>query len=114
MAFVLTTASRLACPHGAPITLTAAKRLLTVDGQAVLARSDVLAATVPVGLCPNHGPGLTPCTNILSVTGGLSSTLRVGDEQVALDTVQGQTNGLPGPAPFQVLTAGQTKLEASR
>jgi hypothetical protein len=113
MAFVLTTASQLTCPHGAAITLSAARQLLTVDGQAVLVRGDLLAATIAVGLCPNKGSGQTPCTNVVSVTGGLSTVLRVGGEQAALDTATGLTNGFPTGS-FRVVTAAQTKLEASQ
>jgi hypothetical protein len=113
MAFVLTTASRLICPHSGTLVLTTAGRLLTVDGQPVIVESDLRAATFTPGSCTNVGGSLTPCTNINSITAGLSSTLSAGGEPVALDTVQGLTNSTP-PAPFQVVTAGQTKLEASR
>ena len=113
MAFVLTTASQLICPHSGTLVLTAARRLLTVDGQPVIVESDLRAATFTPGSCKNVGGNLTPCTNISSVTAGLSSMLSVGGEAVTLDTVQGLTNSTP-PAPFQVVTAGQTKLEASR
>jgi hypothetical protein len=104
MPAVLTAASTLQCPHRAPLLIVPAGHLLTVDGQPVLTRADLLTATVPA--CPNK----PPCGGVVSIDAGLATTLRVGAEPVALETAQGST--LAG-SPWQVVSAGQTKLEAT-
>ncbi|MDJ0343462.1 hypothetical protein QMK19_18085 [Streptomyces sp. H10-C2] len=110
MPAVLTTASELRCPHKAPLVVQPSQKLLTVDGHAVLVRADLLAATVPS--CPNTGPGQQACRKVDSIVSGLSTTLRVGDEPVALETAKGLTLALPQPAQWQVSSVNQTKLEA--
>lgn len=104
MAAVLTAASTLQCPHGAPLLIVPGGHLLTVDGQPVLTRADLLTATVPA--CQNK----PPCGAVVSVDTGLATTLRVGTEPVALETAQGSTLTA---SPWRVVSAGQTKLEAT-
>nr|WSY50639.1 hypothetical protein OG999_11285 [Streptomyces sp. NBC_00886] len=104
MAAVLTAASTLQCPHGAPLVIVPAGHLLTVDGQPVLTRADLLTATVP--LCPNK----PPCGGVVSIDTGLATTLKVGGEPVALETAQGPTLTA---TPWTVVSVGQTKLEAT-
>jgi hypothetical protein len=69
----------------------------------VLVRADLLAATVPA--CPVRP---TPCGKVLSITAGLSTTLRVGTEPVVLADATGAT----AIATWQVTSTGLTKLEA--
>jgi hypothetical protein len=104
MAAVLTAASTLQCLHGAPLVISPSQDRLTVDGRSVLVRADLRAATIPT--CPATP---TPCGNVASITAGLSTALRVGDEPVALQTAQGTT----AVATWRVVSAGQTKLEAA-
>lgn len=104
MPAVLTAASTLQCPHLAPLLIVPGGHLLTVDGQPVLTRADLLSATVPA--CPNK----PPCGGVLSIDSGLATTLRVGGEPVVLETAQGPTLTA---SPWQVVSAGQTKLEAT-
>jgi hypothetical protein len=111
MVAVLTAASALVCPHQAPLTVQASQRQLVVDGQPVLVRADLLAATVSG--CPNTGPGLKPCTLVTNIAAGLAVTLRVGAEPVALETAYGATDAVPQPAFWRVTAANQTKLEAT-
>jgi hypothetical protein len=108
---VLTAASVVLCPHQAPLTITPSQHLMTVDGQPVLVRADLLAGSVPT--CPNVGPGLKKCLAVVSVLGGLSATLRIGGEPVVLENAHGLTDGVPGPVEWRVQSAGQTKLETS-
>jgi hypothetical protein len=104
MAAVLTAASRLQCAHGAPLVITPSQQLLKVAGQSVLVRADLLAATVPA--CPVKPMN---CGKVVSITLGLATTLRVGSEPVALDSATGAT----AIATWLVISAGQTKLEAT-
>jgi len=104
MAAVLTAASLLQCAHGAPLVITPSQQLLKAAGQSVLVRADLLAATIPA--CPATP---TPCGKVASITAGLSTTLRVGAEPVALASATGTT----AIATWQVTSAGLTKLEAA-
>jgi hypothetical protein len=104
MAAVLTAASTLQCSHLAPLLIVPRRHPLTVDGQPVLTRADLLTATVPA--CPSK----PPCGAVASVDSGLARTLRVGDEPVALETAQGSTLNA---STWRVVSAGQTKLEAA-
>jgi len=103
MPAVLTAASQLLCAHGAPLVITPSQQRLKVDGQAVLVRADLLAAKIPT--CPFQ----SPCGNVTSIAAGLSTTLRVGAEPVALETASGTTVA----ATWRVTSAGQTKMEAA-
>lgn len=107
MAAVLTAASTLVCPHGFPMNVTPSRRLLTVDGEAVLVKADLLAATFK---CAASSPNV-PCKKVVSVTGGLSTTLRVGGDPVALAEATGNSDGSP-PTPWKVASVNQATLEA--
>jgi hypothetical protein len=106
---VLTAASKLLCPHGFDMLATPGSAVLTVDGNAVLVHADLLVATFA---CTASGPGIKPCTKVVSIDAGLSTTLRIRGEQAALANALGTTDGNP-PAPWHVTSAGQTKLEAA-
>lgn len=109
MPAVLTAASKLVCPHGFAMLATPGAALLTVDGNAVLVGADLLGATFA---CTASGPGIKPCTKVGSIDAGLAGTLLIRDEQAALATAFGTTDGTP-PTPWHVTSAGQTKLEAT-
>jgi hypothetical protein len=101
---VLTSASVVVCAHQAPVVIQPSQRLLTVDGQPVLLRADLLAATIPD--CPSN----TPCGKVSSILSGLSKTLNVGGEPVVLANAHGLS---ATPAQWRVQAANQTKLEAA-
>ncbi|WP_284744925.1 hypothetical protein [Amycolatopsis sp. RTGN1] len=109
MPAVLTAASTLVCPHGFPMLATPGAALVTVDGNAVLVGADLLNATFA---CTVATPETKPCTKVGSIDAGLSGTLWIRDEQAALATALGTTDGVP-PTPWHVTSAGQTKLEAT-
>jgi hypothetical protein len=110
MTLVATAASIFVCSHGLPMTVSPVQQLLTVDGQAVVLQSDLLRATFACTVPATASSA--PCTAVLSVDGGLSTTLMVGGEAVALATVTGSTTGLPAK-PFQITSVNQSKLEAA-
>jgi hypothetical protein len=103
MPAVITAASTLICPHGFNMIVTPGRSLLTVDGQTVLVKGDLLRATFACLANP-------PCKSVLSIDGGLATTLTVGGDAVALATVTGTTNVTSS---FSVVSANQTKLEAA-
>jgi hypothetical protein len=108
---VLTAASVLLCPHEDPVLIIPSQHVLLVDDKPVLTRADLLAGKVPT--CRNIGPGLTPCGGITSVIDGLSTTLRVRGEPVALATARGLTAAVPGPVQWKVDSVKQQKLGAT-
>jgi hypothetical protein len=103
MLAVLTAASVVICAHRAPVVIRPSQRLLTVDGQPVLLRADLLAAGVPA--CPSN----TPCGKVGSILSGLSTTLFIGGEPVVLANAR----GLTATAQWRVQAVNQTKLEAA-
>jgi hypothetical protein len=107
MTAVAIAASIFTCPHGLPMTVSASQQLLTVDGQSVVVQSDLLGATFTCASSSN-----TPCTAVVSIDGGLSTTLTVGGEPVVLATVTGTTTGAPA-TPVQITSVNQSKLEAA-
>ena len=101
---VLTSASLVVCQHQAPVVIRPSQRLLTVDGQPVLLRADLLAAAIPA--CPSTPPGV----RVGSILGGLSATWNLNGAPVVLANAQGLT---ATPARWRVRAANQTKLEAA-
>ncbi|MFE5923670.1 hypothetical protein [Streptomyces sp. NPDC056468] len=99
---VLNASAQLMCQHGGTLLVTASQQRLTAGGAPVLVVGDLLAATVV--LCP----AAPKCTNVMSVTGGTSTALRVAGSPVVLETVQGTTN----QGKFQVVSTGQRLLDA--
>lgn len=108
---VLTTASRLTCLHKGLVMLTSGQHLLTVDGNPVILRTDLIGATVAG--CTNPSPG-TPCSKVTSILAGASPSLSVGGAAVMTEAAFGLTDGQPAlPVLWQVSSAGQTKLRVA-
>lgn len=103
MTAVLTLASTLQCVHLGPVTVIPTQEQLKVDGKEVITRVDLSHATIAC-------PFANPCTSVLTIDSGLSTTLKVGTEPVVLATAAGTT---ATGAAWQVVSAGQTKLEAT-
>jgi hypothetical protein len=103
MAAVLTAKAIVQCAHLGLLTFTPSQTVLAVGGDAVLVGDDVLHATIA---CPNTPK---PCSKVNTIDGGLSTTLRIGDGQAVLENAHGTTD----VATWQVVSAGQRKLEAA-
>ena len=111
---VATAGSIFACPHGFPMTVSPTQQLLAVDGQAVVTQSDLLRATFACTAPLTNNSA--PCTAVVSIDGGLSTSLTVGGELVVLASVTGITSGvlLGNPAqPFRITSVNQSKMEAA-
>lgn len=113
MGAVLTTGSQLACSHGGTVKLTKGRSALAVNGKPVLARADVVGATVS-GCSTPQSNNTKPCLIVTSLLAGESTGLDVGGQKVLTATARGLTDGLTaaGPGQWSVRSAGQTKLEA--
>jgi hypothetical protein len=114
MAAVATAASTFQCPHGFPMTVSPVRQLLTVDGQSVIVQSDLMRAVFACAAPVSQTSA--PCAAVVSIDDGMSSTLTVGGEAVALENVSGTTSGVKDsqPAkPFQITSVNQSKLEAA-
>ncbi len=102
---VLTVRSVLVCDHGGRLDLTRGDRPLT--------DRDLLGAAI-VG-CPNSGPGVHPCTNVLEVEGGLFDVMTADGDRYVLASVTGITNGIPPDRVlFRVQTPVLTKVRRPR
>jgi hypothetical protein len=109
---VLTEGSTIQCAHGGTIKPSASQSVLKVDGQKVLVQSDLPGTTV--SNCLNVNAPAKPCLTVVSVTAGVSTTLKAGGQPVLLEAALGLTDGVPvAPVQWSVASAGQTKLQAS-
>jgi hypothetical protein len=108
MATALTEQASIGCGHSGTVQLAAGQATL-VSGAAVLVAGDLDGR--PIAGCTTAGPGLVPCTAVLSVIGGTAARLSAGGRAVLLDTVSGMTNGNP-TGTLTVLTPGQRELTA--
>jgi hypothetical protein len=115
MAEILTTGSKLTCPHGGSVQLSAGRTQLTIDGKPVLAKVDVMGK--PVSGCStvtNPQAGTKQCLTVASVLAGEAQLLSVGGMPALTTSAQGLTDGLAGgPVQWSVQSAGHTLLEGS-
>jgi hypothetical protein len=109
MPTVLNAGASLMCIHGGKVQLSPSQHLLVAGGQPVLVQGDLEGK--PISNCPIAGPGIVPCATIVSMLVGAATKLTVGGKPVLLETATGITSSSP-PGTFQVVSAGQTELEA--
>jgi hypothetical protein len=107
MASVLTAKAKITCIHQGTVQLIASQQKLKAGGSPVLVMGDLEGK--PISGCTLASTGATPCTAVTSTISGASAKLRVGEKPVLLDTARGATNA----GTWQVLSAGQSKLQAS-
>jgi hypothetical protein len=116
MAGVLTTASTLACGHGATGSASSSAKL-TVSGNKVLTSAGTSGWSFLSASCSQQPVPNTPksswvaCTKLSSQNGGKSKKLTAGGSAVVLDSIAGDTDG--NPLTDVKCQAGQTKLTAS-
>jgi hypothetical protein len=80
--------------------------LVRIDDARVLVDNDPEGRSI--GVCPNIGLTIKPCTSTLKVTVGYSTVLKIDGHAIALDTVMGLTDGTPpGAVQYKVRVAGQ-------
>jgi hypothetical protein len=115
MTQILTTGSKLACPHGGSVQPGAGRPQLTVGGSPVLAKADVLGS--PISGCAtvtDPQTGTKQCLTVTSVLAGEALHLSAGGMPVLTADAKGLTDGLAGgPVQWSVQSAGHTSLEAS-
>ena len=113
MPLVVTSNARIICAHGGQVTLIPKQTMVQIQGGMVMRESDLVGSPI-VGCAQPPSPGSKPCTLVVSVIPGTGSSMRVtaGGLPVHLDTLTGITDGVP-PGTIQVLSAGQTTVQAS-
>jgi hypothetical protein len=119
MPAVITDASTVSCDHpptppggGAVALASAARGVLTVEGQAVLGGT-LANAPIDSGGCGLASAGSTPCTLVTAQNpGSTSRVLKLGGAPVLLATASGPATGSAG-ATWSVKDAGQTILRAA-
>jgi hypothetical protein len=109
---VLTSNAVITCTHGGQVTLLPRQEKVSIDGGFVLCEGDLVLA--PIAGCAQVGPGLVPCTLIVStLPGSTSLKVMVGGRPVHVQVpIIGITNGVP-PGQALVAFAGQTTVQAS-
>lgn len=103
----LTMLATVKCCHGAQVKIQSGLTNVKLDGAEVVARDAIIGATI-MG-CPNVGPGLTPCTAVVSVLAGFSPGVEIDGVTPLLETAMGLTNGVP-PGIWKVEDPGAVKL----
>src|SRR5262249_33050924 len=110
MSLILTANAAVTCIHGGTVTLVPQQTTVAIQNGAVLCEGDLIGAVI-VG-CPQAGPGIKPCTSVIStLPDSVSPTVSVDGRAVHLDTLDGQTDGNP-PGSLIVIAAGQTVVTA--
>jgi hypothetical protein len=116
MAGVLTTGSTLACAHGATATASSSAKL-KVSGNSVLTSAGISGWSFVSASCSQQPVPNTPkssyvaCASMKSQNGGQSQKLTAGGSPVVLDSIKGDTIGVPDAGVS--CQAGHTKLTAS-
>ena len=72
MPAILNAAARVMCIHGGQVVFVPSQQVLMIGGMPALTLPDLLAATI-VG-CPQAGPGIKPCTKIITGEPALSAS----------------------------------------
>lgn len=110
MALIVTEKAVITCMHGGRVTLKARQAKVMIQGGLVLCDQDLVGA--PIAGCPQAGPGIKPCTSVLSTAvGSASRTVTIAGRGVYLSTLDGETDGSP-PSPLIVSNPGQTVAQA--
>jgi len=117
---VLTVNSTVGCGHpppppGSGVVQVTSDARLRVAGGSVLLLAGVSGRTVSSACGTQPATGFVKCTQVTSVSGGLSTKLTVGKLAVLLSSLKGGTNGLVSNAPQLLLAAvaNQDKLRSA-
>ena len=111
MGLVVTTNATILCAHGGRVTLAPRQTTVTIQGGAVLRETDLIGAPI-VGCAQVPSVSTKPCTTVVSVMpGGSAPTVAAGGMPVHTMSLTGMTDGVP-PGTVQVVTAGQTTVQA--
>ena len=107
----LVQSSLLTCDHGSGVVaIGALQAMVHVNGVAVMVQGDFEAKGIAG--CANAGPSIKPCTTTTAVTKGYSGHVFINNIPVALDDLEGVTDGTPpSTIPFKVRTVSQTLVD---
>lgn len=90
----LTHASKVGCKHGGVLMFSPpTRRSMTVNGNPILCKSDVLRASIVN--CTQVGQGRVPCTKVVRIVRGVAKAIDIDGETPVLDSLQARTNGSP-------------------
>lgn len=99
------------CPHGAPVSLSARQRWVSVEGTPVLVAPDPEGR--PVVGCPNTTMA-KPCTSTLAIQQGYSPFIFIDGRPVVTAAAWGWTDGTPpGACRYDVRDPGQRLVHTS-
>ncbi len=111
MTYVVTTKSDVECAHAGVASLSAPSPKLTVGGNSVVLKQDLLAASLAG--CTQVPPPQTnvACAKVATLISGEATKLTVRSQPVLLDSLSATTIGVP-QNPLSCKDAKQTKLSA--
>jgi hypothetical protein len=110
MPLVVTTNARIICAHGGQVQLVPKQQKVLIEGGFVLCEPDLVGS--PIVGCPQAGPGIKPCTAIVStIPGSTSPTTSVDGRPVYVQTLSGLTDGVP-PGTIICVSPGQAVVQA--
>ncbi len=90
----LTEDAKLVCKHQAGVVNHEPSQMwVTIESRLILVSTD--PENKPINGCPNINVGIRPCKNTLKVKKGYSTWLRIDEERICLDSVEGLTDGTP-------------------
>jgi len=104
---ILIQTSLLTCDHGSGVVaIGTLQSMVFINGVAAMVKGDFEAKGVAG--CANAGPSIKPCTSTTAVNKGYSSHVFINNIPVALDDLEGVTDGTPpSTIPFKVRTPAQ-------
>lgn len=109
---LLTKRGTIRCGHDGGVVNVPSQSWVRINSSAVLVEPDPQGRGLH--MCPNVGVNIKPCTLTLSVERGYSVFLRIGQQAVCLDSIQGFTDGTPpGAVKYTVRFPGQTFVGAT-
>jgi hypothetical protein len=107
---LLNTNALITCIHMGKLMLVPKQQKVLVGGAPALGIGDV--AGTPIVGCPQAGPGIKPCTTLVSAIPGVSTSLKVliSGQPALVQTIQGMTDGVP-PGMIICTSAGQVTVQ---
>ena len=109
---ILSRSGVLRCGHDGIVAPVASQSWVRISASPMLVKSDPVGRSI--GMCPNVGLNIKPCTSTLVVHTGYSGFLRIGGRAICLDTVVGYTDGTPpGAVKYTVRDPGQRLVAAT-
>src|SRR5690348_11451347 len=96
--------------HAGQVTLVPRQQKVLVGGAPAMGLSDIAGSLIVA--CPQIGPGIKPCTTVVSAIPGVSTSpkVMVMGQPALVQSVQGMTDGVP-PGMIICVSPGQMTVQ---